>query len=293
MRWIAYLCRTHKPLEHALRVLQACADFLAIDGEHMECAPLLLRSDECVKGTPQYLSKGDDALQLLHEEEGAEAHTECALLKRSVEADAQHACCCTRSCMMRVREFFRYCACEVLLLLSSIWGDLLLRAKFCMRSFAAPCRVARSVHASSAAQVEALRMRAQNRPFPSCTCGHFKLSVLTRNWCIIFCIECLFCHVEVHLLDFAYSSAVLLSFQQLCQGWAWLGHVLFSKIVVERWPYDVDSWLTRATLLIGNDTLSLLRGDNASYLSTDDNSLSLLMGNNASYLLTSDNAMSL
>lgn len=54
-----------------------------------------------------------------------------------------------------------------------------------------------------------------------------------------------------------------------------------------------DPQLIRTSLLIGNDTVSLLRSDNASYSLIDDDVLSLLMGNNASYFLIGNDALSL
>lgn len=51
--------------------------------------------------------------------------------------------------------------------------------------------------------------------------------------------------------------------------------------------------LTLVSLLIGDDAVSLLKGDNASYFSIDNDVLFLFMDNNASYFSTSDNTLSL
>lgn len=57
----------------------------------MERVPLLLLSEECAEVMPQYLCKGEGALQFLRREEGTEARSERAHLKRSTKACAQCA----------------------------------------------------------------------------------------------------------------------------------------------------------------------------------------------------------
>lgn len=54
-----------------------------------------------------------------------------------------------------------------------------------------------------------------------------------------------------------------------------------------------DLQLMQTSLLIGDNVVSFLRGNDAPYLSIDDDILSLLMGYNTAYSLIGDNALSL
>lgn len=97
------------------------------------------------------------------------------------------------------------------------------------------------VHASWGARRGALRIQARNRMFLAHACKRFRLSILNRNWYVIFCIECLFCHIEACLLGLLSASVVFIYFLWPLQSRAWFGHVLFSRIVVRRRLCDSGS----------------------------------------------------